>query len=173
LDTGHLGTSVVGGGAVTMTGSSMVLSTATNADSAICYFRNPLSKTEASSYSVKFRFSNLSDLTSIGLLDLHSGDAPPTAVAAGYLSACLVRSGVTHGLQLKRVGTDGVTRYYNFANATWGTSPTRFSLQPSVTYVLKLEVNNSGQFRYVVCNQAGTPQVNGMTLWASFSHGDE
>jgi hypothetical protein len=169
LDTSRLGTSVFGGGAVTMTGGSMLLSTSANADSAVCYFVSPIFKNEASGYAVKLRFSGLSDGAALGVLDLHNGDAPPGEIANGYLTARVVRSGVTHGLQLRRVGTDGTTRYYNFSNATWGTAATKFSLQPNVTYVIKMDVNSAGQFRYVVCGQSGNPLVNGTTVWTSLA----
>ena len=169
LDTVHLGTDIFGAGTVTMTGSSMVLSTPANADSAICYFRNSLIKNEANSYAAKFQFTAVSDGGSLGVLDLHTGTAPPSGTATRYLSASVVRSGVTYGLQLSRVGTDGTLRYYNFANATWGTVATKFSLQPYVTYVVKFETNTAGQFRYVVCGQAGNPLVNGTTSWTNFS----
>ena len=86
-----------------------------------------------------------------------------------YLDASFVRSGVTHGVAVSRTGTDGTVRYYNWANATWGTTAVKFSLQPSVTYIVKFETNTSGQFRYVVCSQSGSPLVNGTTLWTSFS----
>ena len=169
LDTSRLGTSVVGGGTVTMTGTSMLLSTSANTDSAICYFVSPILKNEASTYAVKVRFSGFSDGAALGVLDLHNGDTPPSETASGYLSARVVRSGLTHGLQLRRVGTDGITRYYNFSNATWGTTATKFSLQPNVTYIIKMDVNTAGQFRYVVCGQSGNPLVNGTTAWTSLS----
>jgi hypothetical protein len=169
LNLGYLGTSTVGAGTVTMTGSSLVLSTATNPDAAICSFRNSVTKTAASSYAVKFRVSSLSDGGSLGVMDLHTGAAPPTDSATRYLSASIVRSGVTYGLQISRVGADGATRYYNFANATWGTLATKFSIQPGVTYVLKMDTSNLGQFRYVMCSQAGNALVNGTTVWTYFS----
>jgi hypothetical protein len=60
-------------------------------------------------------------------------------------------------------------RFYNWANATWGTTAAKFSLQPNTVYVVKFETNASGQFRYVVCSQSGTALVNGTSLWTSFA----
>ncbi len=97
------------------------------------------------------------------------GRLRPLLSATRLLSGRVVRSGVTYGFQLVRVGTDGATRYYNFANATWGTTATKFSLQPGVTYILKFETDTAGRFRYVICGQGGYALVNGTTLWTPFS----
>ena len=67
------------------------------------------------------------------------------------------------------MGTDGLTKYYNFANATWGTASAKFSLQPNVTYVINFETDGTGRFRYRICNQAGSALVNGTTVWIPFS----
>ena len=145
------------------------LASPTAASTAWLSFRNAVPKTSASSYAVRFRVPDIADGSNLGLLSMSASPTRSTGRPVRYLDASFVRSGVTHGVAVSRTGTDGTVRYYNWANATWGTTAVKFSLQPSVTYIVKFETNTSGQYRYVVCSQAGSPLVNGTTLWTSFS----
>ena len=169
LDTARLETSALGGGAATVGGNMLTLSSPAASSSSVLSFRNAVPKTSASSYSVRFRVTDIADGSALGLLSMHAGPSRVTSGPTRYLDASYVRVGITQGLQLTKVGPDGVTLYYNWANATWSTTAGKFSLQPNTVYIVKFETNASGQFHYVVCSQAGTPLVNGTSIWTSFS----
>ncbi len=156
------GTASVGGGALTLT-SPVASSTS------VLSFRNAVSKTAASTYSATWRVTGIADGSSVSLLGMHAGSSRVTANPTRYLDASFVRAGAAYGLQLAMADSAGTTKYYNWSNATWSTSPARLGVQPNVVYTVRFEVNSSRQFRYVACNQAGTPLVNGTTPWTNFS----
>ncbi len=169
LNTAYLEAVASGGGSAALGSGVFTLASPSAPSASVLSFRHAVTKTAASSYAVKFRVTDIADGSSLGMLSMHAGPSRVTISPTRYLDASFVRSGVTNGLQVSRLGTDGVTRYYNWANATWGTAAAKFSLQPNTVYIVKFETNTSGQFRYVVCSQAGTALVNGTSLWASFS----
>ena len=174
LNTAYLEPVASGGGSAALGAGVYTLASPSSAGSAFLSFRNAVPKTTPSSYAVRFRVTGIADGSNLGLLSMNASPTRSTGRPVRNLDASFVRSGVTHGFQLTRIGTDGSTRYYTWANATWGTVPAKLSLQANTVYIVKFETNSSGQFRYVVCNQSGSPLVNGTTVWTSFAtiHGD-